>query len=186
LKTKEKYALFTDVSLNPQQKTGLGAYLIVPCALLDTPPDKIMKSDITDNIIVKRFEDTSSTKLEIETAIWALENFLPAAQTENASLTLFTDSQCVAGLLARRKKLEANGYKSKSSGKLLNHAGLYARFYDLHDIMGFEVVKVTGHSRSATHDSIHRIFSFLDREVRMKLKSKENDCNIIFELKEDK
>ena len=38
------------------------------------------------------------------------------------------------------------------------------------DMLGFEIIRVEGYSCSCSHDSIHRIFSFVDKEARKALK----------------
>ena len=165
------YLIFTDVSLDPRLKLGMGAYLIVPYFFVEVLPDNIEKSDISQLLHIRRFENTSSTKLEVETILWALENFTNSYNNkEKPNLSLYTDSQCVAGLLNRRKGLEEKKFLSQSKNVQLKHASLYQKFYEFYDELEFEVVKVTGHSRSITHDTIHRIFSFIDREVRHKFK----------------
>jgi ribonuclease HI len=120
---------------------------------------------------VRRFEDTSSTKLEIQTVLWALEEYQNGSKIpEHGKLYLYSDSQCVLGLLKRRPCLLASGFLSKRTNRSLRNAPLYRAFYEFHDELGFEVIKVEGHSRSRPHDSAHRIFSFVDKEVRKALR----------------
>jgi predicted GIY-YIG superfamily endonuclease/ribonuclease HI len=158
-------ALFTDVSLNPELKLGVGAYLALPASLL------IERSEVVDRLKVRRFEDTSSTKLEIQTVLWALEEYRNGSRIlEPGKLYLYSDSQCVSGLLKRRPGLFAGGFLSKSTNRPLRNSPLYRAFYEFHDELGFEVIKVEGHSRSRSHDSVHRIFSFVDKEARKALR----------------
>jgi hypothetical protein len=164
------YALFTDVSLNPELKTGLGAYLLIPHSMLDIPPEKIDKSAILNQITFKTFNDTSSTKLELQTALWAIKEGM--GKRSRAALALYTDSQCISGLMKRRDRLEINNYLSKRTGSLLKHALFYKTFYSLFDKFGFKIIKVTGHKPSKLHNSVHRIFSYVDKEVRRQLKSR--------------
>ena len=103
---------------------------------------------------------------EIKTALWALEAF---ANTSNEALHLYTDSQGVAGLLERRTRLEATEFISKKTQRELNHAPLYRRFYALYDDINFQVFKVAGHQRKATHDTIQRLFSIVDQGDRKAL-----------------
>jgi len=164
------FALFSDVSSNPQQKCGVGAYLLVPASYLDKAPHDIDLADISAKLRFKRFTDTSSTKLEVQTVLWALENF----QTEYfgsgpGTLQVFTDSQCVAGLPGRRAGLEAKQFLSRRSGHLLPNALLYQGFYAAFDQLGFELVKVDGHTRACSRDTVQRIFSCVDRDVRRAL-----------------
>lgn len=164
------YALFTDASLNPQQKYGVGAYLAVPLSYLELPPDNIDRTEIAARLVRRSVADTSSTKLEVQTVIWALEEYQQGLQRpKSGKLRVYTDSQAVAGLLERRVALEGRGFLSQRTGQLLAHADLYRCFYALADALCFEVIKVAGHSRTQTHDTVQRIFSCVDREVRKAL-----------------
>lgn len=92
--------LFCDGSVNPQSKIGFGAYFIY---------DENLS---TQNIRLKKFENTSSTKLELEVFLWALED----EKTISNDIIVYTDCQNILGLENRREKLEGNFYKS-STGK---------------------------------------------------------------------
>lgn len=165
------YALFTDVSLNPTLKLGFGAYLVIPSSLLEISPERIIRSELVEQIRLRKFEVTSSTKLEVQTLLWALEDFHKEfSGSRSGTLDVYSDSQCVTGLLRRRSQLEMNGFCSKVTNRLLTNGCLYRKFYEFHDTLGFEIIKVAGHSRSCSHDSIHRIFSFVDKEARKALK----------------
>ncbi|MEK6729385.1 MAG: hypothetical protein AABY76_05110, partial [Planctomycetota bacterium] len=74
-----RYALFTDVSLNPVLKLGFGAYLVTPSSFLEMPPERIIRPEFVEQIRLRRFDDTSSAKLEVQTILWALEDFQKAA-----------------------------------------------------------------------------------------------------------
>jgi len=168
------YAVFTDVSLNPKLKRGLGAYLIVPVSSLELPLLEIVPSDFVKLIHFRSFEFTSSTQLEVETVLWAIKEIFQIHNNDvSVKLHLFTDSQCVAGLLGRRQRLEQNKFISKATKLPLLHADLYKEFFKLYDEIRFDVTKVAGHAESYTHDTKHRIFSYLDKAVRQKFK-KEN------------
>ena len=164
-------ALFTDVSLNPQKRSGFGGYLLIPCDSLQTSPDKISRTEISAEIKTRKFTETSSTKLEIQTVLWALDDYRATIGNQTGCLRIFTDSQCVAGLLGRRAGLESRAYVAGRSGKTLANAALYKSFYAVHDELEFELTKVVGHSSAASHSTIERIFSYVDKEVRRALKS---------------
>ena len=165
------FALFTDVSLNPCLKCGVGVFMIIPSSLLTLLPSDIKKSDIEKNIKTKRFDSASSTKLEVQTVLWGIQYFQETLNVSSQkSLSIYCDSQCIAGLPGRRSRLEKDSFLSKGSKKLLNHANLYRRFYELQDQLKFDVIKVTGHSRSSSHDTVHRLFSFVDRWARKELR----------------
>ncbi len=165
-----RVALFTDVSLKPKLKLGVGAYLVVPTSFLEVSPHSIERSEVAGRLVVRRFVDTSPTRLEVQTVLWALGVYRNEFKVSGpGKLQVYTDSQCVAGLLGRRPGLEVNGFLCKRTNRLLKNASLYRTFYEFHDELGVEVIKVAGHSRSCSHDAAHRIFSFIDREVRKAL-----------------
>lgn len=165
-------ALFSDVSLDPKRKLGVGGYLVVPTSFIETSPEIIKGSEIAERLVVQNFEGTSCTRLEVQTVLWAIEACSEILKDSRpGKLDVYSDSQCVAGLLRRRPGLEANGFLSKRTNNLLKNASLYRKFYEFHDRIGFKVIKVAGHTRSCSHDTVHRIFSFVDKEVRKALNS---------------
>jgi ribonuclease HI len=164
------FALFTDVSLNPQRKLGVGGYLLVPVPFLEIEPHDIEQGEVSARLKTKRFAETSSTKLEVQTVLWALENSREELTgTAPGSLRIYTDSQCVAGLVRRRAGLIQSDFLARRSGRPLANAHLYREFYAAYDQLGFQLIKVAGHSRTCSHDSVQRIFSYVDREVRKAL-----------------
>jgi ribonuclease HI len=164
------FALFTDVSLNPKLKLGVGAYLLVPALFLEVSPHSIERTDVTEQLVFRRFECTSSTTLEVQTVLCALEDYRDGLKSsESVKLQIYSDSQCVTGLLRRRTDLEAKGFLSKRAGHQLKNACLYRRFYEFYDELGFEIIKVAGHTRSCSHSTVRRIFSLVDKNVRKKL-----------------
>ena len=99
-------ALFTDVGLDPQRRLGVGGYLLVPASLLESDPHAIDRDELCRRIRSRTFVETSSTKLEVQTVLWALEDAQEEINASAAgSLRIYTDSQCVAGLLQRRAVL---------------------------------------------------------------------------------
>lgn len=164
----DKFALFTDVSLNPQARLGVGGYLLVPQTYLENEPQDIRQTEVSEGLEVKMFEETSSTMLEVQTVLWAIGNVRDQL-AGSSRLKIYTDSQCVAGLIGRRAGLENSDFIGKRSGQPLNHAALYRSFYAAYDQIGFEVIKVSGHSPVSSHDTVHRIFSYVDKEMRKAL-----------------
>ncbi len=144
--------LFTDGSVHPTSRIGYGAYL----AVTDESADR--------EVHVKRFEDTSSSQLEIETLLWALR------KTQPQTVTLYTDSQNIIGLPDRRERLKKQEYRSKS-GARLNHAELYQEFFTLTDQFNYTLVKVKGHRRAHQKTPIDRLFTLVDRASRQALRA---------------
>jgi ribonuclease HI len=161
------FALFTDVSVSPGLRLGVGAYVMVPASFLEASYGVIGRSEIAGRLKVRRFEGTSSTRLELQTVLWALaEN----RRGPYVSLTIYSDSQCISGLLKRKPRLLAGGFLSKKTKQPLGNSSLYRAFYEFHNALGFHVVKVHGHPGSRVQDAAHRIFSFVDREARKALR----------------
>jgi len=167
---KIKHALFTDVSVHPQSRLGVGACLFLPIHFLDTPCAEFERSVLSERCLHRRFTDTSSTLLELQTVLWGLSVYRAmVAGSVCGDLRLYTDSQCVAGLLGRRESLAEKDYRSSRTGLQLTNSSLYRQFFTLCDELGFEVVKLAGHSRAAKQDSLQRIFSVVDRSARREL-----------------
>jgi len=150
--------LFIDGSVGDQSKVGYGAYL----ALSD--PD-LPLSTLKKQIRVKRFEQTSSTKLELQTLLWALSEI----QTSEDELTVYTDSQNIIGLPGRRNRLEQNNYHS-SKNILLNNYELYQHFYRWLDQRDCQFVKVPGHQQAKKKNMIELLFSLVDKASRKALR----------------
>jgi len=167
----DSHALFTDVSLDTGHKCGIGAYLFIPVSFFRKKNQGISREDITEKLKIRRFENTSSTRLEVQTVLWALdeiEKIVP--KYSPMSLHLYTDSQCVAGLLGRRSRLYSCDFISKKTGQLLKNADLYRTFYEFNDKMEFSIIKVSGHKPASSRDIVHHIFACVDQEARKALK----------------
>ena len=126
----QKIKLFTDSSLGPYNKIGFGAYLI-----LNDENESL--EELNEHIKIKRFENTSSSKLELQTLLWALDEIAD----KNVIIEVYTDCQNIIGLENRRKKLEKNHFYS-TSGKLMNNHDLYKDFYLKLDELSLSFIKV--------------------------------------------
>ena len=110
------HALFTDVSLDTGHKCGIGAYLFIPVSFLREKNHSISREDIAVRLKTRRFKNTSSTRLEVQTVLWALdeiENTVP--KHSPIMLHIYTDSQCVAGLQGRRSRLSSCNFISQKT-----------------------------------------------------------------------
>jgi ribonuclease HI len=149
--------LFTDGSVDAQSKIGWGAFLVVNSL-------SVAHADLSRRIQTKRFEDTSSSKLEVQTILWAL------GELTSPRVIAFSDSQNIVQLPARRHRLEKQDYVSRS-GKPLNHRELYKAFYEISDRIDLEIRKVKGHAPGAQRDHIQEIFSLVDKASRSALRA---------------
>lgn len=149
-----KLFLFTDGSVNTKSNIGYGAFLAIPA---DMKFAEVRHTDIK----LKRFEETSSTKLEIQTMLWALNK----VRKQNTNLTVYTDSQNIIGLQRRRNRLEKNNFFSKS-GRRINNFELYQQFYQLIDELNCEFIKIKGHKKSGEKNQLEQLFTLVDRASR--------------------
>lgn len=154
--------LFTDGSVDVKSKIGYGACLAT--SEPDLPPELLKKQ-----VKIHRFENTSSTRLELETLLWALSEV--SEKTKN--ITVYTDSQNITGLIRRREKLEKNDFRSKTN-RLMNNHDLYRKFYKMIDKLNCDFMKVTGHQPGRSKDEIHRIFALVDKASRKALRKSKN------------
>jgi ribonuclease HI len=154
----DELMLFTDGSVNTHSNIGYGAYIAVPEGGLSL-------DSLRTSVKVRRFEHTSSTKLELQTLLWALSDI----QALGSRLIVYTDSQNIMGLLGRRDRFEQNDYRSKKN-KRLNNYELYQEFYRMTDQLDCEFVKVRGHQVSNQKDDIDRLFTLVDRASRNALR----------------
>lgn len=151
--------LYTDGSVNTKSKIGYGAYLAV-CGR-DLSTDSLKK-----RIRVRRFEDTSSSKLELQTLLWALQEL----HTEGKKLIIYTDSQNIIGLPGRRNRFERHDYFTKKNKRIANFR-LYQEFYEAADTLDYELVKVQGHKASHRKDFTDRLFTLVDKASRQALRA---------------
>ena len=159
--------LFTDGSVNTHSKIGYGAYLAVSERGLSLDSLRL-------RVKVRRFEHTSSTKLELQTLLWALGDI----QALRSRVIVYTDSQNIMGLQGRRDRLEQNDYRSKKNKRLKNYE-LYQEFYRMIDQLDCEFVKVRGHQVSNQKDDVDRLFTLVDRASRNALRG-DNRKPVVF------
>lgn len=155
----KKIKLFTDSSVNPQEKIGFGAYLII---LDENKSIDNLKKDIK----IKRFENTSSTKLELQTLLWALNEIID----ENIIIEVYTDCQNIIGLQDRKEKLYKNNFHS-SAGKIMNNHELYKDFFEKTDKLNIILIKVKGHKKNSLKNEIDTIFNLVDKASRNALRN---------------
>ena len=150
--------LLTDGSVNTESNIGYGAYLAVS-------DSELSLDELRTQVKVQRFEQTSSTKLELQTLLWALGDI----QTSGDKVTIYTDSQNIVSLPQRRERLEQTDYYSNKNIRL-NNFELYQQFYRLIDQLNCKLVKVRGHKRSKQKNNIDRLFTLVDRASRKALR----------------
>ncbi|MBT0665877.1 ribonuclease H [Geobacter pelophilus] len=164
------HVLFTDGSVNPQQRLGVGVCLLLPAAFLESSLSEPDLNELAMRCQYRRFTDTSSTQLELQTLLWGVSIYREQiAPVERGGLRLYTDSQCIVGLAGRRERLEKHGFSAVHSRRPLSNSALYRAFFAAGDELGFEVVKLAGHCRTAAQDNVQQIFAAVDRCARREL-----------------
>ncbi len=155
--TKTIY-LFTDASVNPQKNIGFGAYFTLY-------EEELSLNTIKPKINTKKFLDTSSTKLELETLLWALQDEV----LQNYHIVIYTDCQNILGLESRRVGFEKNAYYTGKNKLIKNHE-LYKDFYVIVDKLSCEFIKVKGHKAQNQKDGIDKLFTLVDKASRNALR----------------
>lgn len=151
--------LFTDGSVDPKLNIGFGAYLLIN--------DDVSYSDsLSEEIKIKKFENTSSTKLELETLLWALNN---ANASEFLNIIIYTDCQNILGLKGRRERFEKSNYITNKNKVIANHE-LYREFFAITDKLNCLFIKVKGHKVLNKKDEIDKFFTLVDRASRNSLR----------------
>jgi len=154
----KKIKLFCDGSCNPQEKIGYGTYLLIE-------DDNFDLISLKSKIIFKKFENTSSSKLEIETLLWALNDI----DIKDCIIEVYTDCQNIIGLENRREKLEKNNFQT-SSGKLIGNYELYKEFFEKLDELNLSFIKVKGHKKTSLKDELDTMFNLVDKASRKALR----------------
>lgn len=158
----ETYLLFSDGSVNTKNREGYGAYLYIK----ESEIKAVTAENIKERIGIKHFEKVSSTRLEIKTLIWAIENIVKPSTL----LKVYTDSQTIIDLPRRRAKLEETRFIAKNH-KPLNNADLYQEFYKLYDTIPFQLHKLKGHKAKHEKTAIDHVFSWVDKAARKALRN---------------
>jgi ribonuclease HI len=154
----DKLMIFTDGSVNTRSRIGYGAYLSISKRGLSL-------DSLRSCVKVRRFEHTSSTKLELQALLWALSD----VQALGRKVIIYTDSQNIMGLRGRRDHLEQNNYCSKKNRRLNNYE-LYQEFFRMTDQLDCEFIRVRGHKTTHQKDEIDALFTLVDRASRNALR----------------
>ena len=157
--------LFCDASVNQKAGIGFGSYLLLD----QTEIDNFTSVNINNKVRSIKFQSTSSSTLEIQTLLHALESILHTDL--DIELHIFTDSQNILSLPNRRKKLEEKKYISKSKNTEIKNATLYKQFFKYQDDFNFTITKLKGHQKKEDKDIYHQIFTIVDRESRRQLRN---------------
>ena len=157
-KTKPQIYLFSDGSVNPQSGIGFGAYLLLE-------KKEFFCAELEEKIKIKKFDNTSSINLELETLLWALNN----VSLKNFKIIVYTDCQNIIGLKERRDRFGKNNYMTSKGRQIKNHK-LYKDFFKRLDILDCEFIKLKGHKKTSVKNEIDEIFTLVYRATRKALR----------------
>jgi ribonuclease HI len=160
LLNKPTLFLFSDISVDPKTGVGYGAYLLLSEYELEAPISKL-------KIKIKKFENTTSSKLELESLLWAISE-IPITDSK---IIIYTDCQNIINLKDREERLKNSGYLNKNGVFLKNHE-LYKKFYQLQDLYDCDFIKVKGHKKPQDKDMADRYFTLVDKASREALREK--------------
>lgn len=154
--------LFTDGSVDAKTHIGFGAYLAINSTAASL-------ADLKTKVKVEQFENTSSTTLELQTLLWAMDDAFLSQTEKMIRVVVYSDSQNIIDLLARRSRLEEQGYFARN-GRRLNNAELYRQFFRAIDQCNCQIIKVDGHKTQHSKNDIDRLFSLVDKASRSALR----------------
>ncbi len=155
----ENLHLFTDGSVDNQSGIGYGAFLF-----LYNLENSLQEAK--DQVQLLGFENTSSTKIELQILLHALKKLKGSFE----KIVVYSDSQNIYSLIARRQRLEKNNFYTKANRKIGN-ADLYIEFFSIVDKWNIEFIKVKGHKSTKEKNKIERIFTLVDRASRRALRN---------------
>jgi ribonuclease HI len=151
-----EWLLFTDGSVYTQTKHGCGAAL-----LTTSESHRQTLNQLKSQVQLQEFRETSSSKLELQTLLWALQQ----VPDDDQALSVYTDSQNILSLLNRRSGFEKANYLTKKGLQIRNTA-LYQAFFQAYDTRPFAMIKVKGHKPAADRNAIDRMFNLVDKAAR--------------------
>ncbi len=154
--------LFTDGSVDTKTGIGFGAYLAV----------KDMELPLTDlkaQVKIKQFANTSSTTLELQTFLWAIDDELLLGTEKTMRIAIYSDSQNLVGLPARRSGLEQRDYYA-ANGKRLSNTDLYQQFFKCVDQRNCQFFKLDGHKPQCAKSHLDRLIALVDKSSRSALR----------------
>jgi ribonuclease HI len=169
--------IFIDSSFDPGRRLGVSGFLCIP----NCPDEILANSEIVWKLyspaLVKTriVENTTNTRLELQTLLWALESLRldngNMSYREMGLITVYTDCRAAVNLLPRRKRLESDNYLSKRKGATLVNADIYRKIFTLCDELSPEIVWIRGHALKKDRIGIQKVFSEIDKLVRNQLRS---------------
>ena len=157
---KELRYVYTDASFSKAHHLAVMGYVIFNNHLEHELADVSQQS-----FHLHSMTEDNNIRAEVRGAILALK----ACET-GANVILFSDCQTVVGLPRRQEKLIATNFIGKKKNLIINNADIYQAFYKEFDRIGPEIYWVAGHALKNKKTKIDKNFSYVDKQVRKKLR----------------
>ncbi|MDP4982438.1 hypothetical protein [Pseudoalteromonas tunicata] len=167
-----KALLLIDGSVHPPSKMGVAGYRLITDGYYEAYCDiGYGQGELFYGLCIKSFQNTSSTHLEINGALWALDQ----VTHYSGALAIVSDCQTLCQLPLRRARLEA-GQFCNQHGQLLALSEAYQKLFSYSDRLlektgqplGF--IQLKGHSKVSERNSLQIEFAKLDQAVRKELR----------------
>lgn len=153
--------IFTDGSADP--KFNIGGWVAL---IINGNQEIILKGEA---------REVTHQQMELQAVISALE-YLVSQYSNFTSCVIYTDSQYVEGLPARKRHLQNNNFRSKK-GHLLANAAMVQKFFAIADQLTIEIKKVPAHQKSNTGNDENRRVDKMARKIVRDLKHKIQSNN---------
>lgn len=145
----DEICVYTDGSCNTKHRIGAWAAIII---------NGSEKNTLNGHAI-----NTTNQRMELAAVTEAIA-FLNQTKDTIRQIILYTDSQYVAGLMQRKKKLMSTGFITNNN-KLLRNDDLIARFYKESENLHLTVIKVKSHQRISQHEKLNSEADRLCRKI---------------------
>ena len=156
--TKDTISIYTDGSCNTAVKTGGWAAIIL------MEDEKI--------ILTGHQQNTTHQQMELRSVIEALK-YLNKNKALSQPITLYTDSQYVAGLPSRKEKLTRDDFVTKKKNTLSN-AELIREIFTYYDERPIAIVKVKSHKKNSFEEQLNSEADKLCRKIVRNLVEKND------------
>lgn len=157
---EETRYVYTDASFSKPHHLAVMGYVIFNNSLAHNTTDASQQP-----FNIHSMKEDNNIRAEVQGAILALK-----ACATGSKVILFSDCQTVVGLPRRKEKLIATNFIGKKKKLVINNADIYQEFYKEFDRLEPEIHWLAGHISKDKKTKIDNNFSYVDKQVRKKLR----------------
>lgn len=151
--------IYTDGSCHTQYRTGTWVAIVFTGA----------KKEVLSGIV----QHTTHNRMELMAVIKGIQYVLPHCGS-GTPIRVYTDSQYVTGLPARKEKIVSSHFTTQK-GKALQNADLVKVFFELRSAQSIELIKIRAHQKQDDTINYNREADMLCR--RLLRRAVENDSD---------